>query len=121
MSTPKTFEDFAAWQAARELTNEVYALCRHAPISRDFGLVDQLRRAAVSVMNNIAEGGETFHVAEKIQFYNFARRSWGEVRSLNYVLIDHHDVSAAKHTAFGERCVRHGRLVSGLMRFLNQS
>ena len=78
MSTPKTFEDLDAWTAARELTNEVYALCRREPLSLDFGLSDQLRRAAVSVMNNIAEGWESFHVAEKnpiLQFFaTFLRR-----------------------------------------------
>jgi four helix bundle protein len=70
MSAPKSFEDLDAWKAARELTNESYALCRREPLSRDFGLSDQLRRASVSVMNNISEGWESFHVGEKIQFYN---------------------------------------------------
>jgi len=119
MNAPKAFEDLTAWQAARELTNEVYALCRREPLSRDFGLCDQLRRAAVSVMNNIAEGWESYHAAEKIQFYNIARRSCGEVRSMSYVLLDNHFVTEPEHNAPRERCVRSGQLISGLMRSMN--
>ena len=54
------FENSEAWKTARTLTSEVYSLCRREPLSKDFGLRDQLQRAAVSVMNNIAEGWEAF-------------------------------------------------------------
>ena len=67
-------------------------------------------------MNNIAEGWESSHVAEKIQFYNFARRSCGERRSMSYVLLDNRYVSAAEHDALRNECVRVGKLVSGLIR-----
>ena len=118
MSAPQTFEDLDAWKAARELTNFVYALCRREPLFRDFGLCDQLRRAAVSIMNNIAEGWESFHAAEKTQFYNIARRSCGEVRSMNYVLLDNQFVSESEHRDLFNRCIRTGQLISGLMRSL---
>jgi four helix bundle protein len=119
MNPPKVFEDLTAWQVARNLTNDVYALCRREPLARDFGLTDQLRRAAVSVVNNIAEGWESLHGAEKIQFYNFARRSCGEVRSMSYVLLDNSFISTDEHRALRELCVRTGQLVSGLMRSLD--
>jgi four helix bundle protein len=118
MTAPKSFEELEAWQAARELTNEVYALGRREPLVRDLGLGDQLGRAAVSIMNNIAEGWESFHAAEKIQFYNGARRSCGEVRSMSYVLLDNRYISETEHDALRERCVRCAQLVSGLIRFL---
>ncbi|MFN8625570.1 MAG: four helix bundle protein [Candidatus Binatia bacterium] len=82
------FEDLTAWQKARELTNAVYALCKHKPLSSDFGLRDQLQRAAVSAMTNLAEGFERSHATEKLQFWNMARASAGEVRSLVYVVRD---------------------------------
>src|SRR6266851_4145838 len=82
------FENSEAGKTARTLTSGVYALCRREPLSKDFGLRDQLQRAAVSVMNNIAEGWESIHTAEKRQAYNVARRSCGEVRSMSYVLLD---------------------------------
>lgn len=119
MNSPKSFEELDAGKSARELTNEVYALCRREPLSRDFGLCDQIRRAAVSAMNNIAEGWESYHVAEKIQFYNIARRSCGEVRSMSYVLLDNQFVSPAEHITLRDRCIRSGQLISGLIRSLN--
>lgn len=119
MSPPKTFEDLDAWRSARELTNLVYSLCRREPLSRDFGLCDQLRRAAVSVMNNIAEGWESYHPAEKIQFYNISRRSCGEVRSMSYVLLDNQFINSSEHATLRDHCVRSGQLVSGLIRSLN--
>ncbi|MBS0662646.1 MAG: four helix bundle protein [Verrucomicrobia bacterium] len=110
------FEDLDAWKRARELTNEIYALCRRDPLVRDYGLCDQLRRASVSVMNNIAEGWESRHPAEKIQFFNVARRSCGEVRSMIYVLLDNHFITEAEQRQLRDRVVRSGQLVSGLIR-----
>ena len=119
MQKPEKFEDLEAWQAARELTNEAYRLARREPMSRDFGLCDQFRRAALSVMNNIAEGWESLHVAEKKQFYNWARRSCGEVRSMSYVLLDNNFISPPKQQALLKSCIRTGKLVSGLIRSLD--
>ena len=113
INSPMRFEDLEAWKAARELTALIYRLCRREPLCRDFGLCDQLRRA---IMNNIAEGWERLHPAEKVQFYNVSRRSCGEVRSMSYVLIDNGYVSAAAHQDIYDRCVRCGKLVTGLMR-----
>jgi four helix bundle protein len=119
MQKPEKFEDLEAWQAARELTNEAYRLARREPMSRDFGLCDQFRRAALSVMNNIAEGWESLHVAEKKQFYNWARRSCGEVRSMSYVLLDNNFISPPEQQALLKSCIRTGKLVSGLIRSLD--
>jgi four helix bundle protein len=113
-----SFEDVEAWKAARVLTNVVYAHCRREPLARDFGLRDQLQRAAVSVMNNIAEGWESLHPAEKRQAYNIARRSCGEVRSMSYVLIDNQYISTTEHAALVAHCVQSGKLVTGLIRSL---
>src|SRR6266545_1730217 len=102
------FESSEAWKQARILTNEVYALC----------LRDQLQRAAVSVMNNIAEGWESDHIAEKRQAYNFARRSCGEVRSMSYVLVDNKFIAATEQIKLKAQCVQSGKLISGLIRSL---
>jgi len=100
------------------LTDEVYALCLRDPLSKDFGLRDQLQRAAVSVMNNIAEGWESIHIAEKRQAYNIARRSCGEVRSMSYVLLDNKFVASAAQQKLLTRCIHTGKLISGLIRSL---
>lgn len=116
MDKPEAFEDLEAWRMARKLTNQVYSHCGKEPLFRDFGLSGQLRRAALSVMNNIAEGWESFHQAEKKQFYNFARRSCGEVRSMTYVLGDNLLISKQEADALRDQAIRTGKLVSGLIR-----
>jgi four helix bundle protein len=112
------FENSEAWKSARELTNSVYLLCRREPLAKDFGLRDQLQWAAVSVMNNVAEGWESLHVPEKRQAYNIARRSCGEVRSMSYVLLDNKFVSVTEQTRLQQLCIQAGKLVSGLIRSL---
>ncbi len=82
------FEDLDAWKNARRLTNGIYRICQENPLRSDFGLRDQLQRAAVSTMSNVAEGFERVGRAEKLQLYNIARGSAGEVRSLLYVVLD---------------------------------
>ena len=119
MASPGSFEDLNAWKSARELTRTVYRLCRRPALARDFGLCDQLRRAAVSVMNNLAEGWESMHPAEKKQFYNFAHRSCGEVRSMSYVLLDDEQISPTEHRDLLARCIHTGKLVTGLIRSLD--
>ena len=110
------FENTEAWKSARTLTNQVYALCRREPLAKDFGLRDQLQRAAISVMNNVAEGWETLHAAEKRQAYNYARRSCGEVRSMNYVLLDNRFISPEEQQLLLAQCIQTGKLISGLIR-----
>ena len=119
MAAPESFEDLNAWKSARELARVIYALCRSGNLSRDFGLCDQLRRASVSAMNNIAEGWESLHAAEKKQLYNYARRSCGEVRSMTYVLLDNQYISPPQQQDLLNRCITSGRLVSGLIRSLD--
>lgn len=73
------FEDIIAWQKAKELTVQIYTLFEN---SKDFGFKDQLQRASVSVMNNIAEGFERKSNKEFKQFLYIAKGSCGEVRSM---------------------------------------
>ena len=110
-----TFEDLDAWKQARVLVNGVYTLTRHETFVRDFGLCDQLQRAAVSLMTNIAEGFERGHVQEKLQFYNVARGSAGEVRSLLYVVADNFPTLAPSAETLRSDVVDVGKLVSGLI------
>lgn len=113
-----SFENTDAWKSARMLTNLVYDYGRRGALARDFGLRDQLQRAAVSVMNNVAEGWESLHALEKRQAYNYARRSCGELRSMSYVLLDNQFVSAAEHARLAALYVQSGKLISGLIRSL---
>ncbi len=84
----KNFEDLEVWKDARSLTREIYELTTDPKFSKDFGLRDQIRRAAVSIMSNIAEGFERGGNQEFIQFLYVAKASCGEVRSQLYVALD---------------------------------
>ena len=82
------FEDLIAWQKARQLTVEIYRITAHGEFARTFGLRDQIRRAAVSVMSNIAEGFDRGSRGEFHQFLVVAKASCAEVRSQLYVAQD---------------------------------
>ena len=88
MSTIRRFEDVEAWQLGRELTRRVYEVTRAGAFSRDFGLRDQIQRAAVSITSNIAEGFERRSPAEFARSLLIARGSAGEVRSQLYAALD---------------------------------
>jgi four helix bundle protein len=110
-----TFEDLDAWKRARELVNAIYTITRHGPLTKDFGLCGQIQRAVVSAMSNVAEGFERRHFAEKLQAYNVARASCGEVRSLLYVIEDNYSLNAATVSEYRKLVVEVGSLISGLI------
>ncbi len=84
----KRFEDLIAWQKARLLTKAIYAVTRQGLFARDYGLRDQIRRAAVSIMSNVAEGFERGTSAEFHNFLRIAKGSCAELRSQLYVAFD---------------------------------
>jgi four helix bundle protein len=84
----KNFEELEIWKDARALTKAVYQLTSDSRFSKDFGLRDQIRRASVSIMSNIAEGFERGGNQEFIQFLYVAKGSCGEVRSQLYAAMD---------------------------------
>src|SRR6266702_128916 len=88
MARLERFQDVDAWKVARELTKSVYQVTAAGEFARDFGLRDQIRRAAVSVMSNIAEGFERGGNREFRQFLAQAKGSVGEVRSQLYAALD---------------------------------
>ena len=88
MTTIRRFEDIQAWQEARSLVKQKYALTEVGAFSKDYGLRDQLRRASVSVMANIAEGFDCDSNLEFARFLGIARRSAVEVQSLLYAALD---------------------------------
>ena len=88
MGTFKRIEDIQAWQRARGVTRKVYGLSNIGELARDFGLRDQMRRAAVSIMANIAEGHGRRTRTEFANFLNIARGSAIELQSHLYVALD---------------------------------
>src|SRR5437016_4203606 len=121
MSTLKQFEDIEAWQKARELTCGVYSCSKVGNFARDFGLRDQIRRAAVSVMSNIAEGFERSGDKEFRQFLSLAKGSAGEVKAQLYVALDARFLSQEQFDQLYSLATETGRLIGGFMRYLTDS
>ena len=88
MSTITTFETIEAWQHARELRKRIYGFTKTGEFAKDFVLRDQIRRAAISVTANIAEGFERGGNREFIQFLSHSKGSCGELRDHLYTAID---------------------------------
>ena len=88
MTTAKRFEELEVWQRSKELTNLIYKCSSDGAFARDFGLRDQMRRAAVSIMSNIAEGFESQTQSMFIQYLGRAKGSAGEVRAQLYIAKD---------------------------------
>ena len=88
VATIQKFEELEAWRTARQLTRWIYRLCAAGPLERDFGLKDQMRRAAVSIMSNIAEGFDSRTKPMFVEFLGRAKASAGELRAQTYVALD---------------------------------
>lgn len=84
----KAFEELKVWQDARAFVKSIYNLTDLPKFNNDYGLKDQIQRAAVSIMNNIAEGYERDNNREFIKFLGYSKGSAGEVRSMLYIAYD---------------------------------
>jgi four helix bundle protein len=84
----KTFEELKVWQDSREYVKSIYELTSSSNFAKDYGLKDQIQRAAVSIMNNIAEGFERNNNKEFVVFLKYSKGSAGEIRSMLYVALD---------------------------------
>ncbi len=118
MSKITKFEDIEAWQRARLLTKAIYQVTGSGAFSRDFGLRDQIRRASVSSMSNIAEGFERGGNREFIQFLSTAKGSTGEVKSQLYVALDAGFMAQPKFDELYQMADETSRLTGGFMRYL---
>ncbi|HJZ83522.1 MAG TPA: four helix bundle protein [Pyrinomonadaceae bacterium] len=121
MSKITRFEDIESWKKARKLTKDVYTVTAQEKFLRDFGLKDQIRRAAVSIISNIAEGFERGGDKEFLQFLSIAKGSSGEVRAQLYVALDLDYISIAQFDALTQAATEVSQLISGLMKYLRTS
>ena len=121
MTAITRFEEIQAWQQGRELARLVYAVTAQGEFARDFALRDQIRRATISVLSNIAEGFERGGNKEFRHFLSIARGSAGEVRAQLYVALDVGLLSQQQFDELHPLVTQTGRLIAGLMRYLDQS
>lgn len=108
------FEDLIAWQKARTLTAEIYKITARDKFARDYGLKDQIQRAAVSIMSNLAEGFERGRPSEFHQFISVAKASCAELRSQLYVAYDAQYLQQDEFNRLMVKAMEVGQIIGGL-------
>jgi len=121
MSKIERFEDIMAWQKARELCRQIYSRAGAGAFSKDYGLKDQIRRASVSAMANIAEGFDRGGDREFLQFLSNSKGSCGEVKSHLYVALDQRYLVAHDFEQLYAQTDEVSRLIGGFMTYLKGS
>ena len=116
----ENFEDIKAWQKSRNLVKEVYILTNQGKFSKDFGLKDQVRRASVSIMANIAEGFDGQSDREFIKYLGYSRRSATEVLSHLYVALDQKYITEKRFEELKTEAYEIKQLIGGFIRYLRK-
>jgi four helix bundle protein len=114
------FEDIQRWQEARKLVKMIYKLTSSGIFAKDFGLRDQIQRAAVSSMTNIAEGFDCESKAEFARFLGIARRSVVEVQSLLYAALDVEYITEVRLKEYCEQARKTKALIGGFKHSLKK-
>jgi four helix bundle protein len=118
MATINRFEEIQGWRKARELAKAIYRASEQGRFGRDFGLRDQIRRASVSVLSNIAEGFDRGGTKEFVHFLYVAKGSLAEVRAQLYVALDQDYVGQTLFDELYELADETSRLINGLIEYL---
>ena len=118
MARIEQFEDLEAWQDARKLVNQIYEITNDGTFARDFVLRDQIRRASVSAMSNIAEGFERGSNKDFIRFLDIAKASVGEVRSQLYLALDMEYLDPERANVILRDAKSVSRQISGFIKYL---
>ncbi|MBL0331130.1 MAG: four helix bundle protein [Bacteroidetes bacterium] len=121
MAKINSFEDIQAWQKARELNKEIYKVSNGGAFSKDYGLRDQIRRASVSIVSNIAEGFERNGSKEFRQFLSISKGSAGEVRAQLYVAYDLDYITKEEFEKLNSLVFDTSRMISGFINYLRDS
>lgn len=121
MATFRKFEDIEACRKARELTKRIYAPSRLGSFAKDFALRDQIRRASVSIMSNIAEGHDRSATGEFVQFLSPAKGSAAEVRCQLYVALDQGYIDQVTFDSLSSLTSETASMIGGLIKYLRQS
>lgn len=119
MAKIERFEDLDCWKQARKLVNAVYDVCENGSLAKDFATRDQLKRAALSTMNNIAEGFGRMSTKEFVRFLEIAQSSAQEVRSMLYILQDRKHLNEKDTIALMKETVSLTNQLNGFIKYLN--
>ena len=121
MAIAKKFEDLEVWIAAKDASVMIYKITENESLRKDFGLKDQIRRASISVISNIAEGFERNVNKEFIQFLSIAKGSAGEVRAQLYIIKELNFINEEEFVLLYEKVTQVSKMLSGFINYLKQS
>lgn len=118
MSTIEKFEELKVWQKAREFNISIYKISDTGLFLKDFILKDQIRRASISILSNIAEGFERNGNREFNQFLSIAKASAAEIRAQLYVAMDLNYITENEFNTLTVQVIEISKMISGLMSYL---
>ena len=118
LGTFNSFEEIQAWQKAKDLTVSLYRMTNEEPLKKDYDLVRQMRRAAISITSNIAEGFERQTQKEFIQFLFIAKGSTGELRSQLTIAKELELISAKAEQEIKQSCIEVSMMLGSLIKYL---
>lgn len=121
MATITRFEDIEAWQLGRELRRTIYAVAKAGEFAKDFPLRDQIRRAAISVTANIAEGFERGGTREFIQFLSTSKGSCGEVQDHLYTALDERYLPPTEFQRLYDQAAAVAAKIGAFMKYLQRT
>lgn len=118
MAKIEKFEDIIAWQKALELSNFIYSVTNKDNFSKDYGLKDQIRRAAVSIVSNISEGFERDSTNHFIYFLLVAKGSAGELRAQIYIAKNQNYITQEEFELLNTKVIEVSKTISGFVSYL---
>jgi four helix bundle protein len=120
MATVTQFEELIVWKKARRLAKEVFLATGQPSLRRQFALADQMRRAGVSIISNIAEGFERKSPRDFAHFLRYAKASCAELRSQLYLAYDIGGLTTEDLARLSGMTLEVGRLIGGLQSYLHR-
>lgn len=121
MATIKRFEELKCWISARALVKDLYELTGRNELSKDYALKDQMRRAAISIMSNIAEGFERGGNKEFVNFLSIAKASAAELQSQLYIALDAKYLDEATFNHLSNQINSTSKSIGAFIRYLKES
>ncbi len=121
MATIEKFEDIIAWKKGMELCDLIYAVTNKGKFSKDFGLKDQIRRASVSIVSNIAEGFEREGNNQFIYFLTIAKGSAGELRAQIYIAKNQEYITLEEFELINAKVLEVSKTLSGFVSYLRST
>jgi len=120
MASVNSFEELEIWRRSVNLAICFYKITKSEALSKDYGLCDQIRRASVSVSNNIAEGFEYYSEKQFIKYLIISKGSLSELRSMLYILKELNLISDDDFDQLKMECIEIARMIASLIKYLNK-